>query len=92
MQIHLLITLPACIVIHEATATTLDLHTTARFLLDVLDVAPARTNNLSTQIEARDWLEVDGNALFRPLAATERIALDLRLLSTTEAALVDEIG
>ena len=95
MQIHLLIALHASFLLHESTASALDLHSALGLLLDVLDVLTALANNLSPQIETRNRLELDGNAFFRPFAATERIALDIRLrlaTSTLKAALVDQVG
>lgn len=92
MQIHLLITLPARVMLHEPTATAFDLHAAARLALDVLDIASAGAHDLRAQVEARNGFEIDGNALFRPLAATERVTLDLWLFSAAEAALVDEVG
>lgn len=92
MQIHLLIALPAGIVLHEATSSALDLHATPCLLLDVLYVTSTRTHNLRTQVEARDGLEVDWDALFRPLTTAERVTLNLFWLSATEATLVDQVG
>ena len=70
VQIHLLITFPSRIVLHEPTSPPLDLHTAARLLLNMLDVAATSANNLRTKVEAWDRLEIDRNALFRPLATT----------------------
>lgn len=95
MQVHLLITLPTSIVLDEATAPSFDLYTAPRLLLDVFHVLATLTYDLCAQVEAGDRLEVDGDALFRPLAASKGVALDLRLLgllTTAEAALVDEVG
>ena len=59
----------------------------------MLDVAPSRAYNLGAQVEARNGFEIDRDALFRPLATTERIALDLLFgLAAAKTALVDEVG
>ena len=93
MQIHLLITFPSGIVLHEPTSTPLDLHTAARLLLDMLDVAATSANNLRTKIEAWDRFQIDRDALFGPLATTHVIALNLLLrFSATEATLVYKVG
>jgi len=92
VQIHLLIALPSRVVLHEAAAAPLDLHTASRLLLDMLDVAASCANDLRAQVETRDRFEVDGDLLLRPLTTTERVAFHLRLFSATEAALVDEVG
>lgn len=77
----------------EAAASSLDLDTTAILLLNVLDVSSALTHNLRAEIEARNGLKVDRNALFWPFAAAKGVAFDLRLLrlATAESSLVDEV-
>jgi hypothetical protein len=52
----------------KARTTALDLHTTACFRLDVLDVGATGANNLSTEVEAGNRLEVNGYLLLGPLA------------------------
>ena len=54
--------------LHETGSTTLDLDTASGFLLDMFDIRTALTYNLSTEVEAGDRLEVDGDLFFRPLA------------------------
>lgn len=94
MQVHLLIALHLGIMFFEAAASALDLNSAAGFLLDVLDVRSASSDNLGAQVESRNGLEIDGNALFGPLAASQMVAFDLWLLFSraAEAALVDQIG
>ena len=71
MQIHLLIALVSGIVLHESTASSLNLHTTPRLLLDILHIAPASAHDLCAEVETRDGFEVDWNALFGPFATAE---------------------
>lgn len=52
----------------EARATALDLDATAGLLLDVLHIRTTLTNDLGTQIEPGNRLEVDWNALVWPFA------------------------
>lgn len=52
----------------EAGAAALDLDTAASFLLDVFDVGTAVADDLSTEVEARDGLEVHGDFLLWPFA------------------------
>jgi hypothetical protein len=56
MKVHILVTLPVSRCLDEAGSAALDLHTAARFLLDVLHVGAAMANDLSTQVEARNRL------------------------------------
>lgn len=80
----------------EATASALDLHTTPSLLLNVLHIGSALANNLSAKVEPWNGFEIDRDALFRPLAPTERVTLELRLffrlVAAPEATLVDEVG
>jgi hypothetical protein len=94
MQIHLLIALHLGVVLLETTSSTLDLSSAARLLLNVLHVRSTSSDDLSAQVESRNGLEIDRDALFGPLAASEVVALDLGLgLSwTTETAFVDQVG
>lgn len=68
MEIHRFIALSVCAVLHEARIAAFDLDTATSFLLDMLDVSTTVTYHLCPQVKARDWLEIDGNALFRPFA------------------------
>lgn len=93
MQVHLLIALHLSVVLFESTATSLDLDSATRLLLDVLDVRSTSSNDLGAQVETRDRLEIDRDALLRPLATSQVIALDLGLFLSraTEATFVDQI-
>jgi hypothetical protein len=77
-----------------ARAAALDLHTTPRLLLDVLDICTAMANDLRPQVEAGNRLKTNGDALFGPFPSPILIALHtlLLLVSATETALVDELG
>jgi len=86
MQVHRLIALVAGIVLHEPAPMALDLNSAPRLGLDVLHVAPSSSHDLRTQVEAIDGLKVNGNTLFWPLATTEMIALNGRLLLLVPAA------
>jgi hypothetical protein len=93
VQVHLLIALHLSVVFLESTATSLDLDTATCLLLNVLDVRSTSSNNLGAQVETRDRLEIDRDALLRPLATSQVIALDLGLFLSraTEATFVDQI-
>ena len=93
VQVHLLIALHLSVVLLESTATSLDLDSATRLLLDVLDVRSTSSNDLGAQVETRDRLEIDRDALLRPLATSQVIALDLGLFLSraTEATFVDQI-
>lgn len=66
VQIHGFITLTVGAGLPESRAATLDLHAASSLVLDVLDIGTALANNLRAQIETRNRLKVDGNALFWP--------------------------
>ena len=68
MKIHRLVALFVRTMLHKARVAAFDLDTAARFLLNVLDVSTTMTYHLCSEIKARDWLEINGNALFRPFA------------------------
>ena len=93
VQVHLLIAFHLSVVFLESTATSLDLDTATRLLLNVLDVRSTSSNDLGAQVETRDRLEIDRDALLRPLATSQVIALDLGLFLSraTEATFVDQI-
>ena len=92
MQIHLFITLLPCLVVHEATATSLDLDAATGFLLDMFDILSTGTYDLGTEIEARNGFEIDGDTLFWPFAASVLVTfLRFRRFATTEAAFINEI-
>lgn len=79
--------------LHKAASSTLDLYTTSSLLLNVFYVATACSDNLRAQVEAWNGFEVDGNALFWPLATAEVIAVRLLagLFSSAESALIDQV-
>lgn len=68
VQVHGLFGLAACGVLDVTRSLTLDLHTAACLLLDVLDVGAAMADNLGAQVEAWDGLKGDGDLLFGPFA------------------------
>lgn len=68
MQEHGFVTFPASARFDESRTAALDLNTAASLLLDVLHVGAALADNLSTQVESRNRLEVDRNPLIRPFA------------------------
>jgi hypothetical protein len=44
-------------------------------LLDVLDIVASTTNNLSPQVEASNWLEINRNFLLGPFALQQSVAV-----------------
>jgi hypothetical protein len=66
----------------------LNLDSTACFLLDVLDIVTAVTNDLRSEVEARDGLEIDGNFLFWPFSLLQLVA---RLDTNQERNILDQI-
>ena len=106
MEIHRLIALSVCAMLHKARVAAFDLDTASSFLLDMLDVSTTVTNHLCPEVEARDWLEIDGYTLFRPFTlqvvslsgclwiraySSELITLNLIWLSTSKTSLIHEI-
>ena len=106
MEIHRFIALSVCAVLHEARVAAFDLDTAASFLLDMLDVSTTVTYHLCPEVEARDWLKINGNALFRPFAlqivslprqlwiwaySSKFITLNLIWLSTSESSLIHKV-
>jgi putative ubiquitin-RnfH superfamily antitoxin RatB of RatAB toxin-antitoxin module len=73
VQIHGFITFSTSVVLHETRSTALDLDTASSFLLNVFDVGTTLTDNLSTEVEANDRLEIYGNLLLGPLALKNRL-------------------
>lgn len=74
MQVHWLVALCACTVLHEAGAPTFDLDTTSGLLLDVLHIRSAMAHDLGSEVEARHWFHVDRYALFRPFALNTSVS------------------
>lgn len=66
MEVHRLITLAVSTRLNKARAATLDLHSAAGLLLDVLHISTTLSNDLSTQVETRDRFKINGNTLIRP--------------------------
>ena len=66
MQEHRFIAFPASARLDEARAPALDLNAAPRLLLNMLHVGTALADNLSTQVEPRDWLEIDRDPLIGP--------------------------
>jgi hypothetical protein len=66
MQIHILVAFSASTRFHEARSTTLDLHSASGFLLDMLDIRAAMTNDLGTEVKAWQGLKIDWNPLLGP--------------------------
>jgi hypothetical protein len=76
----------------------------------VLDVCTTSTDNLCSQVEPREWFQVDRDLLLGPFPlystvstyslyrtrgsthATEFVSLDLFLVPSPEATLVDQLG
>lgn len=77
MKIHVLITFAASAMFHKSRATTFDLHSASSFLLDMFDIGTPMTNNLSTEIEPWDRLEIDRDPLLWPFP------LHMKLVSLT---------
>ena len=68
MEVHWLIALAVGAMFHKTRIPPFDLNTTSGFLLDVLYVGASMTHYLCPQVEAWNWLQVDGYPLFRPFA------------------------
>ena len=107
MEIHRFIALLVCAMLYKARIAAFDLDTAASFLLDMLDVSTTVTYHLGPEVETRNWLEINGNALFWPFAlqavslpgqlriwaySSKLITLDLIWLSTSETSLIHKVG
>ena len=68
MEIHVLITLTASTMLHEARSTALDLDTASSLLLNMLHICSAMTYNLSPKVKAGDWFKINRNLLLWPFA------------------------
>lgn len=90
VQIHVFIALSSCRMLHKSRATALNLHTAARFLLDMLDICTPVTYNLSSQIETWDRFKIDGDFLLWPFAlhnvSNNLLKYDIYLLCRTRHA------
>ena len=78
--------------LHEAGITAFDLDAASGFLLDVLDVSSTVSDNLCSQVEALNGLEVNWNPFFGPFATAKLVALDLLWFSASESPLIHEVG
>lgn len=78
MKKHVLIALVISGCFEVARAAAFDLDTTSGLLLDVLDICTAVADYLSSQVEAVNWLEVDGNLLFRPFPLQKTLVVNGR--------------
>ena len=77
MKIHGLLALLIRAVLHKSRALSLNLHTTARFLLNVLDVGASMANDLCAKVEARERLHINGDAFFRPFTLQQSATCQL---------------
>lgn len=68
MKVHRLVTLSISGMLQESRAASFDLNTASSLLLNMLDILPTMTDNLSTKIKAGKRFEIDRNLLFRPFA------------------------
>ena len=57
----------------------------------MFDIGTTVAYYLCSQVEAGDGLEIDGNFLFRPLPASQFIALELLGFSASETTLIDKV-
>lgn len=92
MKVHWLIAFTTSGMLDKSRATTFDLYSAASFLLNMLDVGAALSDDLGTKVEAGNWLQVNGYSLFWPLASTEFITFDGLWFAAAESPLVDEVG
>lgn len=74
MQEHILVALKAGSLLEVTGAATLDLDPASGFLLDVLHIASAMANNLSTKIESRNRLKSDRDLFLGPFTLRRRLA------------------
>ena len=73
MQVHGLVTLSAGRRLNKSRATTFDLHAASGLLLDVFDVCATMADDLCPEVEAWDWLKVDGDLLVRPFSLKQKV-------------------
>ena len=76
---------------HEARVAALDLDTAAGFLLDMLDVSSAVTDDLSSEVKAGNGLQINRNTLFWPFTPTKFVTFDLLWFTSSKPPLVDQI-
>jgi hypothetical protein len=68
VEIHWLIMLLTSVLVFEAGASAFDLNSTSGLSLDMLNISTSSSDNLSTEIETRNWFQVDWNLFFWPFA------------------------
>jgi len=66
VQVHRLVRLLPRAVLHEAASASLDLDSTTRFLLNVLDISAALSDHLCPEVEAWNILHVDRDSFLGP--------------------------
>ncbi len=106
MEIHWFVAFLVGPMLYKARIPSFDLDTAAGFLLDMLDVSTTVTYHLCPEVEAGDWLKINGDALFRPFAlqavslpehlriraySSKLITLDLIWLSSSETSLIHKV-
>ena len=91
MEVHCFIALLVRAVFCEARTTTFDLHSAARFLLNVFHISSSMTYYLRSKIEARDRFKVDWNLFLGPLSSAILITFKLLGLATFESPFVNQI-
>ena len=85
MKVHGLIALSIRAMLHETGVAALDLDTTSRFLLNVLDIGATMTDYLCSEVEAWDWFKVNGYAFFWPFALQATLADTYGTIAKIEA-------
>lgn len=78
--------------LREPRVSTLDLYTAAGLLLYVLHVGALLPHHLRSQVEARNWFEINWDLLLWPLPSSIFVTLHLLRLPSSKPSLVDKIG
>jgi hypothetical protein len=68
VKIHVLIAFTTSAMFHESGPTALNLNTTSRLLLNVLNISTSMTDYLSTKVKAGKWFKINRDLLLRPFA------------------------
>ena len=92
MEVHGFVTFLIGTMLGETRASAFDLHTTTRFLLNVLDISTTMTYHLRSKIKARNRFQIDWNLFFRPFSSAILIAFKLLRLTAFESSFVHKIG
>lgn len=87
-KIHVLIAFAVSCGFKVTRPSALDLHSAASLLLNILHVRPAVADDLSSEIEAWNGLQVDGDLFNTPFASSEFITFNRLLLSATESTII----